>query len=955
MRVILAVAVVLLVLALCPYTPDPPNDIKNLLLGWFVVALLGLWLWGLIIRKEPLERPSIILAVMLLYLAVNFVAALLSSNVANSLHMLGRYVTLVLLYLVVSHAFRVPEQVWRFLAVTCVAVAVSSIYGFLQKAGIDPFPWSTREVEEYLRLPSTYGNPNLASHALNLAFIMAVALTLRRSTRWCAIPAMLILAHIFFTDVRAAKVAIPVALLLVSMTAFVGWRIRKPVRAVLVSCVTVGAIMVVGAGLVMGLSKARTGSCLPLDGSILLRYHSFYGACRMVLDKPILGFGPGNYRIDNPPYWTDFEKRRVAEKYMINKNVHNDFLEAAVEGGLASAALYVTLLVTCVVFGLILALSASEKDRRRLGFTLAACFCAFAVDGLFGFNVHVPVSAGLLFMLAGLLEGLMAGPARQDPPVRYSIKVYAPLVAALAVALALATLETRVFKGQYYFQRAMGAKNYEYWDVAYNALEKGARLVPWDSKFPRDMGRIDLNLKRPERAIERFRKAIELEPGYILSSIYLADGYFNWAVAKATDKNQASRDEEFDVLIAKAEEQAAHSLSICPYLSEASDLLGRTALVRARRLSRAGADEQDREEALKWWSVAKTNLYETLRRGSANQGQVNRMLAEACAGLGEDAEAERAFRRAVELNVADQESWRQFYRFAVDRGQTNGLMDALNAALSWLDVQEPVDADTFSMVTLWLAEVYRQRPQEIGLARQVLIRALRVSPNRLDLWGAYAAFSRGEGQAAQLEEGLAAANAAIANRRETPSPVLTALEIWLSGKADRLVEGAVLIEQAAMARAKDTQPKVVALEFAWIAELFLDAVNTRALDDQARGEALMALGHVHLLMESWASAETILENAMPVLDSAHQAECLLQRAEALGRQGRYADAEQLARDAVRRAPNSFEARYRLAQIHAKAGWKASAREQFKALLDTPGLDDRVRQQIEKERAAVAQD
>ncbi|HEO69805.1 MAG TPA: hypothetical protein ENN80_00965, partial [Candidatus Hydrogenedentes bacterium] len=288
MRWLACVLVVLVVLLLTPYTPDPPNDVKNLVLNWGVLVLFVLGLIDVFVLKQPLPRRSLMLYILLAYLGLNFIAALQAFNVMNSLHALGRFVTLTLLYLLVAYAFRTPTQAWQLMLVLCAAVALSSAYGFFQKAGLDPFPWATREVEEYLRLPATFGNPNLASHALNLAFIMAVALALRRETRWygalapavrfllvllallalmlialrmrtmaedkkdvlatmavvavalaaALTPAALVLkkdarwygitlrvlcvllplamaAHILYTDVRAAKVAIPAALMLV--------------------------------------------------------------------------------------------------------------------------------------------------------------------------------------------------------------------------------------------------------------------------------------------------------------------------------------------------------------------------------------------------------------------------------------------------------------------------------------------------------------------------------------------------------------------------------------------------------------------------------------------------------------------------------------------------------------------------------------------------------------------
>ena len=53
-----------------------------------------------------------------------------------------------------------------------------------------------------------------------------------------------------------------------------------------------------------------------------------------------------------------------------------------------------------------MAYTARDRAYRRLGLTFAALFTAFLVDGCFGFNLRVPVSAAFFFILLGLLDGV---------------------------------------------------------------------------------------------------------------------------------------------------------------------------------------------------------------------------------------------------------------------------------------------------------------------------------------------------------------------------------------------------------------------------------------------------------------------------------------------------------------------------------------------------------------------
>src|SRR5690606_2504417 len=129
-------------------------------------------------------------------------------------------------------------------------------------------------------------------------------------------------------------------------------------------------------------TKTFTGDYLPSGHSLLLRYNGYFGACQMILDKPLLGFGPGMYRIENPPYWTPYEAATFATEARYNEHVHNAYLESGVESGLGGAFLYIGFVVSLIMQSLGLAITDTDRRRRLLALTLAACFIVFAVDGL---------------------------------------------------------------------------------------------------------------------------------------------------------------------------------------------------------------------------------------------------------------------------------------------------------------------------------------------------------------------------------------------------------------------------------------------------------------------------------------------------------------------------------------------------------------------------------------------
>ena len=87
-----------------------------------------------------------------------------------------------------------------------------------------------------------------------------------------------------------------------------------------------------------------------------------------------------------------------------------------VTGG-ASLGATLAILVLGMCYGLLMAFQ-GHPERRRLGYAVAGLFCAFLEDGLFGFNLRVPVSAGILFLMMGLLDGLWSPPPDAVAPRR---------------------------------------------------------------------------------------------------------------------------------------------------------------------------------------------------------------------------------------------------------------------------------------------------------------------------------------------------------------------------------------------------------------------------------------------------------------------------------------------------------------------------------------------------------
>lgn len=167
---------VLVLLSLYPYTPEPTRDIKAVSIQWGV-AILGIGaIVQSILAKGRFERPGVLFGPMTLWVLVMVIASLFSSHLGNSLPRISEILALYAAYLVASQMYRTPSQVRRFAGVVAGAMALSAAYGFAQRFGYDPFPWDAAFLSRgnYSNMPATFGNPNVAGHALVLAILLAI-------------------------------------------------------------------------------------------------------------------------------------------------------------------------------------------------------------------------------------------------------------------------------------------------------------------------------------------------------------------------------------------------------------------------------------------------------------------------------------------------------------------------------------------------------------------------------------------------------------------------------------------------------------------------------------------------------------------------------------------------------------------------------------------------------------
>ena len=939
LRTALAVYLVLLVLALFPYTGDPAGDIKRLITSWAACVIGGGWCLSAWLTKPPLRRPPLFFTILLGFLGLNLAASFLSNHPHYGLTETRRYAALIILYLVTSQVVHTTGHLRRLLTALCAAMGVAAAYAFLQKLGIEFFPWANRTSDEYINLPSTFGNPNYAAHTLILCIIMALYLATtgpRLGSDWRAalkkrLPwAGLVLAfalHLYFTRQRAGLIALAGAAVLVCVAWTTRRIVRRPAKAAVLSLLVTAIIGAAGCIAVMGLTKSRTGTVYPLDLSLLVRYKSYVSASKMALSRPLLGYGPGAYKLDYPPFWTPYEQEWFARELKMNAHVHNDPIEIAIDAGAPAAALYLTFLVFGMGYGILLAYSAQSRDERRAGHAFAAFFAAFFIDGCFGFNLRVPVSAALLFVMAGAFEGLAA--ARSPAALSHGRRLI-PLAVAI-IALLCAVGETRLFASEFDLQKGKSEAKQRNDAAAIEWFRKGEARAPWGLALraatgfgQRAPGRLSRR-RPPFRTFPRTQSQLHHHPR---RPCPCQAGY---------RRRRRSRRRSAPARARRSRLQCREGPRTVPGIRPGGGGAG-THRVVARHAAHKQREQTDaQKEATKdAWQCAETHFTRAIQFGAKNQAGVYKLLARVRLGLGDEEGAEKALIRAAQAEPADESIWPFFHEFAKRTGRIKPLQETLLGQIRRLSETPGSDENAIAGAYRWLAEVY-EAAGDIAAAEDAFLQALRHAPRRPGIWAAYAQFANRSDRLDAFNKEVAASCQALAAEGRQPLTELSAVTLFLERGLDGLPDAAsllteVLKEDGGSTRARDAR---------WAADYLLTEARHAPTHDRA-GNTLFSLGIFYGGIGDMAAADGLFPSALPQLSAPERSAAAQHWAQLLAAQGRTREAVALLSELIERSPQDYAARLALARIQASAGRPQRARKEYEQIIEATGITPELR-------------
>ncbi|HEV3415892.1 MAG TPA: O-antigen ligase family protein [Pirellulales bacterium] len=220
------------------------------------------------------------------------------------------------------------------------------------------------------------------------------------------------LAALAFTYTRSVWIGTALAIFVV-----LGLTLRGAWRPLVLGCLVSAALVLSVAELDSLANLQREGNASEARESAGMRACFAYVSWQMFLDRPILGFGFGQFFKEKLPYLSD--RTTPLELELIRDYIHhNTYLSLLTETGLIGLSLYVAILICWARRGWQLCRDSNPRWMRAHGVLLLGAMATYAVQMLFHEVSYTTLDNSLLFLLAGIAVGLEAGAGGRRPEVR---------------------------------------------------------------------------------------------------------------------------------------------------------------------------------------------------------------------------------------------------------------------------------------------------------------------------------------------------------------------------------------------------------------------------------------------------------------------------------------------------------------------------------------------------------
>jgi O-antigen ligase len=304
---------------------------RQLFLGAFILITSGVIWYKSSVKKQV--QFGFLETSLLLFLAFQFAASLFAINQAEAAATLSRYSAYVAYFLLAAYCLRYAKislsgLCKAFLVMATIAVVFTGLE-ILRSLGDGKF-W-----QDIYAVKGGFGHKNILSAVLMLGIPFLLILYRTKEKIWSPLALVLLLAsllEIFMLRTRGVWLATLVGGLS-ALIAYALWIRKKADAGKLPVFPLVAAfviVLLVGGGLAL---NSNVSDQVTDVSNISKRQVFWSNSLEMIKDHPIIGVGPGNWKVHFPKYGLDKLDVIVQEGITAIQRPHNDYLWVWSEGG----------------------------------------------------------------------------------------------------------------------------------------------------------------------------------------------------------------------------------------------------------------------------------------------------------------------------------------------------------------------------------------------------------------------------------------------------------------------------------------------------------------------------------------------------------------------------------------------------------------------------------------------
>lgn len=501
---------------------------RQLFTGALVLILLGFGWKAILTKKIELSLPVLSYAGFFIFSIASSFSAI---NGAESFGIVSRY-ALILCYLIMTIQMLISgrlskENLIKGVLIFASLTALYTAQQLLAKASSGKF------FENIYTVSAFFGHKNLLSSALMLFLPFSVLGYSRLNGFWkkgSLILMFLMIAEIFVLRTRGVWLSTFVGAL---ATFGVYFTIRKRnIEGLKLPVKLIGIGLGIALTMLVALfSVAEVQSSVADQTNLGTRQKFWANSLEMVKEKPILGVGPGNWRVNFPKHNLNTLDYNVMQGITHIQRPHDDYLWVLSENGLVGLLCYLGVFVFAFIKIRGNLKAAESKEEIVLNLALVFGIVAFMSFSITDFPMERITHNALLFSLIAL--------AHYRPEIS-KVNLSGPILKLALLGLVLFSLGI----GSQRWKGEKGAKLV----LEYNSQRNAQKIIPAVEETENDYYTID-NYSNPLRYFSAMGKLVQKDFNGALEDIEIAESFHPYNILVLNLKGR--------ILIALKREQEA--------------------------------------------------------------------------------------------------------------------------------------------------------------------------------------------------------------------------------------------------------------------------------------------------------------------------------------------------------------------------------------------------------------